>query len=148
MFRSLTKLLRKPETPKEPFVDRTLGQFAFERGLGWKKQILLGGRGAELVLGSDGDPPSDEMLQTARSWIDAWPTQFPKIIEYIRHEFSGWVGEPNMPVPEKFEVESINILWSNKPDTSMIYLHYPGDDIRLWHVTFHAFEPSEVAYDD
>jgi hypothetical protein len=148
MFRSLTKRLRKPEVPKEPFVDRTLGEFAFEPGLGWKKQILLGGRGAELVLGSDGDHPSDEMLQTAKMWIDAWSTQYPKLIEYIRNKFPGWVGKPDMPVPEKFEVESINILWRDKPSASMIYLHYPADDIRLWHVSFHGFEPSGIAYDD
>jgi hypothetical protein len=148
MFRLPTKLFRTPVVPKEPFVDKILGPFAFQRGLGWKKQILLGGKGAELVLGSEGEPPSDDMLQTARSWIDAWPAQFPKIIEYIRHEFPGCAGEPNLPAPEKFEVESINILWRNMPGTSMIYFHYPGDDVRRWHVTFHRFEPSGVAYDD
>ena len=148
MFRALAKLLHKSEAPKEPFADQALGQFAFSSGLGWKNQIVLGGKKAELVLGSDGESPSDEMIQTAKSWIDAWPEQFPKIIEYIRSELRNWSGEPNLPVPEKFEVESINILWRDKPTTSMIYFHYPGDDIRLWHVTFHGFEPHGFAYDD
>src|SRR5690349_6670269 len=118
MFRALTKLLSKPEPPKEPFVDPILGQFVFEPDLGWKKEIILAGQTAELVIGSDGGAPSEAMLQTARSWVRAWPTQFPKVIEYIRTEVRKWTDEPNLPDPEKFEVESINILWDDKPDAS------------------------------
>lgn len=148
MFRTLGKLFRKEEAPKEPYVDEVLGQFSFDRDLGWKRQIVLGDTSAELVLGSDGEPPSEQMLRTARSWVEQWPSQFPKIIEYIRSEFRHWSDQPNLPVPDKFEVESINILWRDKPETSMVYLHYPGDDIRAWHVTFHGFEPQGLAYDD
>jgi hypothetical protein len=148
MFHALTKLFRKPEPPKQPFVDSLLGQFVFDRDLGWKKQIVLLGKSAELVIGSDGPVPSDAMVQTARSWVSAWPTQFPKVIEYIRKELGKWADEPNLPDPEKFEVESVNILWDDKPDASMIYFRYPGDDIRLWHVTFHGLEPRGFAYDD
>src|SRR5579862_7723671 len=90
MFRALTKLLRKPEPPKEPFVDLVLGHFVFDQDLGWKKQIILAGKPAELVIGSDGPAPSDAMVQTARSWVSAWPTQFPKVIEYIRAELGKW----------------------------------------------------------
>jgi hypothetical protein len=99
-------------------------------------------------LGSDGEDPSDEMLQTVKSWIEAWPVHAPKIIEYFRCKLHGCSGKPNMPVPEKFEVESINILWKDKPKTCMIYFHYPGDEYRLWHVTFERFEPRGLAYDD
>jgi hypothetical protein len=148
MFRALNKLFRKEEAPKEPFVDPVLGQFTFEHGLGWKAQVVLGERQAELVLGSDGEAPSGEMLQSAKTWLDQWPSQHPKIIEYIGRELRGWSDEPNLPVPDKLEVESINLLWSDKPTTSMIYLHYPGDDIRVWHVTFDGFEPKGFAYDD
>ena len=148
MFRALNKLFRKEEVPKEPFVDQVFGRFTFERGLGWKAQIVLGGKPAELVLGSDGEPPSTEMLRTARSWWDQWPSQYPRIIEYIRHELRDWSNEPNLPVPDKLEVESINLLWSDKPTTSMIYFRYPGDDIRAWHVTLQEFEPQGFAYDD
>src|SRR5260221_535 len=136
MFRAPTKLLRKDRPPMEPFVDKGLGRFTFDRDLGWKKQIILGGKEAELVIGSDGEPPSDEMLQTAKSWLDGWPSEFPKIINYMRTELRNWSDGPNLPQPEKFEVESINILWRDKPSASMIYFHYPSDDIRLWHVTF------------
>ena len=148
MFRALSKLFRKEEAPREPLVDPVFGQFVFERDLGWKTQVVLGNTKAELVLGSDGEPPSEQMLRTAKSWVDEWHSQFPKIIEYIRRELGGWADEPNLPVPERFRVESINILWRDKPETSMVYFHYPGDDIRAWHVTFQRFEPQGFAYDD
>jgi len=148
MFRALTKLLSKSEIPKEPFVDQALGEFTFDRDLGWKKQILLAGKEVDLVLGYDGKPPSEQMLQTAKSWIDGWPSQLPRIVEYIRRELRAWRDKPNQPVPERFEVDSINILWRDEPNASMIYFHYPGDDIRLWHVTFYGFDPNGFACDD
>ena len=129
-------------------MDPVLGQFTFERGLGWKAPAVVGGRQVELVLGSDGEPPSTGMVETARSWIAHWSSQHPKIIEYIRRELRDWSDEPNLPVPDKLEIESINLLWSDKPTTSMIYFRYPGDDIRAWHVTFDGFEPQGFAYDD
>lgn len=132
----------------EPFVDPVLGQFGFERDLGWKGRIALGDTRAELVFGSDGEPPSDEMLRTAMAWMAEWRSQVPKIIEYIRREICNGAGEPNPPAPEKFEVESINLLWRDRPETSMVYFRYPGDDIRAWHVTFHGFKPQGFAYDD
>jgi hypothetical protein len=101
-----------------------------------------------MVLGSDGEPPSNETLLTAKSWLDKWPSQRPRIIEYIRRELRGWSGEPDFPVPDKLEVESINLLWRDQPRTSMIYFHHPGNDIRAWHVTFDGFEPRGFAYDD
>jgi hypothetical protein len=149
MLGSLAKLFRKPAPqPIEPFVDKALGEFTFDRDVGWRKQIILGGRQAELLLGSDGEPPSEAMLRTARSWLESWNSQLPRIIGYIRSQLRGWSEEPNLPQPEKFEVESVNILWNDKPDVCMIYFHYPGDDIRLWHVTFYGFEPHGFAYDD
>jgi hypothetical protein len=148
MFRTLSKLFRQQPAPKEPFVDGVLGEFAFDRELGWKKQMVLAGSEAELVLGSDGEAPSDEMLLTARSWVEQWSSQHPKIIEYIRREFRGRSDKPGIPVPDKFEVESINVLWRDKPKACMIYFHYPGDDIRAWHVTFEGFEPTGMGVDD
>jgi hypothetical protein len=148
MFRALSKLFCKEEPPKVPFIDQELGTFTFERNLGWKTQIELGGKKAVLTLGSDGEPPTQAMLQTARLWLDQWSSQHTQIIEYIRQELADWSGEPDLPVAEKLEVESINILWSDKPRTSMVYFHYPGDDIRCWHVSFDGFEPYGLAYDD
>lgn len=148
MFRALNKLFRKVKAPRESFVDPVLGQFTFEPGLGWKAQAPLGEKQVELVFGSDGEPPSNMMLQTAKSWLDQWPSQHPRIIEFIRRELRDWSGELDLPVPEKLEAESLNLLWTDKPTTSMIYFHYPGDDIRAWHVTFDGFEPQGFAYDD
>lgn len=149
MLGSLARLFRKkPPRPTEPFVDEVLGEFTFDCDLGWKKQVVLGGQRAELVLGSDGETPSVAMLQTARSWLESWNSQLPRILDYIRSQLREWSGEPSLPEPEKFEVESVNILWKDKPDACMIYFHYPGDDIRGWHVTFYGFEPHGFAYDD
>jgi|SRR5579871_2679143 len=148
MFSALRKLFRNQEILNEPFVDQVLGQFEFERGLGWKGRVLLENKMVEVVLGSDGEPPSEEMLRTARSWLKQWELQRPKIIEYIRGELAKWIGEPNPPVPERLELDSINILWRDKPATTMIYFNYLGDEIRLWHVTLHGFEPNGFAYDD
>jgi hypothetical protein len=148
MFRGLSKLFRSDNAPKEPFVDEVLGEFTFDRELGWKKQIVLAGKDTELLLGSDGEPPSAEMLATARSWVDEWPSQHPKVVDYIRAAFREGSDKPNIPIPDKFEIDSINIMWRDKPTMSMIYLHYPGDDIRLWHLTFDGFEPKGIGCDD
>lgn len=150
MFRALAQLFHTRSVPKRPFWDPVLGEFAFDPNLGWKKRILLDGRDAELVLGSDGDPPRAAMLETARSWVAAWPDERPKIIAYIRSELrkSDWSEEPDLPDPDKFQVEAIHLLWENTPRTSMIYFHYPGDDIRFWHVTLDGFELRGFAYDD
>lgn len=147
MFSLLSKLFPRSDAPKAPFVHQTLGKFAFSRGL-WSNRILLGGRDTELTFGSDGEPPSEAMLQTAKSWIDGWSQQSPKIIEYIQSELRNWSDEPALLAAEKFEVTSINILWPDKPTTIMIYFHYPGDDFREWHATYHGFEPNGFAYDD
>jgi hypothetical protein len=148
MFGAFNKLFRKAEDPKEPFIDPVLGEFNFDAELGWKKIVSLAGKEAELILGSDGEVPPDKMLRAARAWVKEWPVQFPKIVEYVAHELREWNDEPNLPDPGKFEVESINFLWKDKPTTCLIYFRNPGDDIRVWHATFEGFEPCGFAYDD
>jgi hypothetical protein len=149
MLHAFRKLFRK-QRPEESFSDAALGQFIFEPRIGWKKQIIFGDRQAELVLGSDGEPPSDEMVRTAKWWLNNWSSQEPKIVEYVRRELrlSEWSNEPNLPDPTRFEVESINVLWRDSPTTTIIYFNDPTDDIRAWHVTFEGFEPRGFAYDD
>jgi hypothetical protein len=158
MFRALARLFGKDEIPKRSFWDPLLGEFAFERGIGWKKQVVLQNRLAgssevgdvELILGSDGDPPPAAMVETARSWMSEWARERPKIINYIRSELqrSDWSEEPDLPQPELLQVEAIHLLWDDSPQTSVIYFHYLGDDIRYWHVTFDGFNPRGLAYDD
>lgn len=150
MFKALRNLLSKNDTPIVPFVDPLLGQFQFDRVLGWYKEVALGNEHAKLVLGSDGEWPSDEMLRTARTWLDAWPLEKPKILDYVRRELLDptWSDEPDLPTPEQLAVESINILWSDQPTTSMIYFTHPDDDVRSWHVTFERLVPCGFAYDD
>ena len=149
MIRWLRSLIRKREIVEpSSFVDPVLGEFSFDQSLGWKKNIMLGTVDAELVLGSNGEAPPNEMLETARSWVADWILEFPKIREYIRSELGNWIIEPNLPSPDDFEVESINFLWKQKPTTSMIFFHVPDDEFRMWHVTFEGFEPKGLAYDD
>jgi hypothetical protein len=148
MIRAFARLFQKKVAPVAPFTDPELGEFRFVDDLGWKGELRLGAEKAELILGSDGENPSEEMVRTARSWLAQWQAQRPRIIDYIRSELDSWSDEPNLPRPSEFEVESINILWREKPDTSMIYFRHPGDDIRAWHVTFHGFDPHGLAYDD
>ena len=84
-------------------------------------------------------------------WISNWRnlTSFRTVLrEYIRRELGDGSEEASLPAPEMFEVESINVLWRDKPETSMVYFGYPGDDVRAWHVTFDGFEPQGFAYDD
>ena len=125
--------------PTAPFVDHVLGQFKFKPGLGWTKIIAIGSEEADLILGSDGEPPSEDMLNTARRWVGAWATLKPEVIEYIRHQLldSTWTEEPNLPNPDHLVVESINLLWADDPRTTAIYFTDPSDaDERAWHVTF------------
>lgn len=149
MFQKIKSLFRStPPQPIVPFVDPVLGEFAFDNDLGWKKRIDVGETEAELVIGSDGEIPSEEMVRTARWWVSNWCSEKPRLIEYIRHELCGWTFEPDIPDPVRFTLESINILWSDKPNTCMLYLEYPGDEYRAWHITLDDTRPCGFAYDD
>ena len=132
------------------FVDSVLGEFAFDNDLGWKKRIDFGNGEAELVIGSDGEIPTDEMIQTARFWTENWSSEKPRILNYIRKELEleEWTFEPDLPIPDRFTLQSVIVLWPDAPNTSMIYLDYPGDEIRSWHVTFNGTTPRGFAYDD
>ena len=149
MFQKLKALFRNtPRQPIEPFVDPVLGEFAFDNDLGWKKRIDVGETQAELVIGSDGEIPSDEMTQTARLWVANWCSEKPRLLEYIRNELAGWTFEPDIPDPLRFTLESINVLWPDQPNTCMIYLVYPEDEFRAWHITLDGTTPRGFAYDD
>lgn len=150
MFRAFARLFHTKSVPKRPYWDPVLGEFAFDPDSGWTKRVRLDGRDVELVLGSEGNPPPAAMLETARFWLAEWPRERPKVVDYIRRELqrNDWSGEPGLPDPDKFELESINLLWSDSPHICMLYFHYPGDDVRLWHVTFDGFTPRGFAYDD
>jgi hypothetical protein len=142
----------KVKLPVAPFIDQALGRFDVDESGLWTAHVQLGGREAELVLGSDGEPPSEEMLRTARAWVNEWPARYPQIINYIGLELRKWHSNrqdvSNSLHPERFEVVSIDLLWRMRPNTAMVYFNYPGDDFRLWHATFEGFEPKGFAFDD
>ncbi|MEX2168877.1 MAG: hypothetical protein WD851_06180 [Pirellulales bacterium] len=149
MFQKFKALFRNaPRQPIVPFVDQVLGEFTFDNELGWKKRIDVGDTEAELVIGSDGETPSDEMVRTARTWVANWCSEKPRLIEYIRNELLGWKFEPDPPNPIRFTLQSINVLWPDQPSTCMIYLDYPGDESRAWHITLDGTTPRGFAYDD
>lgn len=151
MFSKLKALLtKKPRAPIMPFIDRGLGEFEFDDDLGWKKRVDFGDVEAELVIGSDGELPSDEMIETARMWTEKWCSEKPRILGYVRKELrdGDWTFEPDLPNPDRFVLQSINVLWADEPKLSMIYLEYPGDEIRCWHVTCDGTTPQGFAYDD
>ena len=147
MFRFIADLFRTPSLPQAPFVDPILGEFTFDSDLGWKRTVVIDNSDVEIVLGSDGEPPDAAMLQTARSWVQTWPTQKSRMIDYARGEILNWVIEPNPPSADDLIIQSINILWPDDPETCMIYFQNPGDDIRLFHLTLNGLEPGGFAYD-
>ena len=147
MIRTLTDLFRKVQTPRDPFVDAALGEFDFYTKLGWKRNVQMDDTAVELVLGSDGEPPSDAMLRTARSWIESWRELKPRLLDYARQEISTWTIENDPPNPDEFILQSLNILWPDTPNTCMIYFHNPVDDDRCFHLTLDGFEPRGFAYD-
>jgi len=148
MFRSILKLFQPQALPREPFVDDILREFHFDRDLGWKKKVTLGGVEAEIILGSDGDLPTGEMIETARMWVAEWPSRQTEILVYLRSQLGKWADAPDVSKAEELQVESVNILWPNKPKMSMIYFKDPKGEGRAWHVTYDAFEPKGLGCDD
>lgn len=149
MFHKLRALFRSPPRgPIVPFVDPVLGEFAFDSDLGWKKRVYVGDTEVEVVIGSHGERPPVEMVRIARMWIANWNSEKPRLLEYIRNELAGWTFESNIPDPARFTLESINVLWPAHPNTCMIYLTYPGDEYRAWHITLDGATPRGFAYDD
>jgi hypothetical protein len=136
------------ESSVEPFADKSLGRFEFDREVGWKGRIWLSGMSVEIVLGPCGQTPSERTLQMARSWVNEWPARYPQIVEYIRLQFAKWPKDAVPLAAERFQVESIHLVWPNEPTTSMLYLSYPGHEFKGWHITFRGFEPRGLAYDD
>ena len=147
MFRFLANLFRPPTKP-DPFFDDRFGEFQFANDLGWQTMARFGDSNAELVLGSDGENPSEEMLAAGKAWIDDWDDEFPRLIEFIRNEIETWTFEPDPPIAENLTIDSLNILWPNLPNICMIYFTDPNDDIRHYHLTLDGRTPNGFAYDD
>ena len=147
MFRWLRKSSRS-RTPREPILDPVLGALNPRDGKGWSARLHLDGKEIELLIGADDGPPMDEMIETARMWTREWNAQYPRVVDYLRKELSPLVEMGESLDPEKFVVETIQIQWSKRPNTCMLYLSYPGDEWRLWHIDFDGLDPSGLAFDD
>jgi len=146
MLRWLKKL--PPESPRDPILDPVLGTLIPRHGEAWSTRLCLGGKDVELLIGADDGPPMSEMIETARDWVREWNVQYPRIVDYLRQEIAPLVEMGESPDPERFDLEAIQIQWSKRPTTCMMYFNYPGDDSRGWHITFDGFKPRGLAFDD
>lgn len=148
MLRSFLSFFQQQKVPPEPFVDPVLGEFQFDRDLGWKKEVAFGEMKAELVLGSEGESPSVEMVQTAREWVAEWPSRRSGVVEYIHGQLQKRKNMPHFPTVDDLHLESINVLWPNRPRASMIYFRDAKDETRAWHASFEGTEPKGLGCDD
>lgn len=134
--------------PQYPYVHPSLGSFDFDAELGWKRVCAMDGRDVEVVIGSDGEMPSEEMATAVESWVLNWPKRRQEVHEYIGKELSAWRPEWHPTSADRLALSSINVLWPDSPDTVMLYFIDPEDDIRLWHATYRGREPLGFAFDD
>ncbi len=125
-----------------------LGSFEFESGIGWRKTIRLDSFDVEIVIGSSGELPSQEMIETARMWKSRWNALHQQAIEFIQRELATevWADEPDHPRGVELTPQSIEILWEHEPTNSMIFFQRLNDE-RAWHVTFRKEIPIGFAFD-
>lgn len=148
MFGRIKQLFRQSEPPAYPYIHPSLGAFAFERGTGWKRVCPIEGRRVEVVIGSDGELPSQQMADTARDWVENWEVLRPFVVDYIEREVSSWQPNWHPPSTARLLLSSINVLWTDLPTTAMLYFDDPEDNIRCWHATYRGREPQGLAFDD
>lgn len=149
MFRWVKHIMRKGVNAPKVFIDPALGTFQFEKRLGWRRRIRLDNvHDVDIILGSDGEPPSQEMLRTVGTFIDKWSLLRQVICDYVRIKLrtEEWVSEPKLPDPDELVVISIAVLWRDNPHVSLIEFEAFGDD-RVWHVTCSGDKPVAFAYD-
>lgn len=147
MLKRLLTYFASPKRPAVPFHHPELGTFEFTAGVGWGKTIDIDSRPVQLYLGSDGEMPSQAMLDCLGYWINNWMTRRPEFNEYIDHECQSWPPHDIGPKANRLLLSSIEILWPEKPWSCMIYLNLPGDDERQFHLTFDGRVPTGFAYD-
>ncbi len=145
-WRRLFENFMRPKISVAPFHHPVLGAFDFVQDVGWEKSIELDGRRVELNLGSNGEMPNQSMLDCLQYWIGNWVTRRSEINEYMMQEGRSWYPHDTTPDASQLLLDSIEILWPEKPWTCMVYLELP-DDERHFHVTFDGRVPIGFAYD-
>lgn len=143
MKRFLKKILPvEPEQLIPPaIVDDVLGTIVFDPEHGWRAHVSLGKIIADIDLGSE--RPTKELLNLARAWVIHWEERWSRIIAYLREKLATVAYLD----PTQFEVEAI-LLGYNDLTKGMMFLRYPGDEYRGWHIDLNGYEPSGLAFDD
>ena len=147
MLERLRALFLRTKPPAFSFSHPELGEFEFIPGLGWGKLTDIDGCQVQLYLGSDGEVPSQSMLDCLDYWINNWASRRVEIDDFITREVQSWPPDDWGPCANRLILSSIEVLWSEKPWTCMIYLNSPDDDERDFHLTFEGQIPIEFAYD-
>lgn len=148
MWTRIKQLLAARDLPRRPYVHPLLGAFEFDSDLGWRRNFRLDGRDVDVVIGSDGDAPSEDMVNTAADWVSHWAVLRESVIDYADKELSTWKPEWHPTVANRLELSSINVLWPDSPTTTMLYFDDPQDDTRSWYATFEGRKPTGFAFDD
>lgn len=147
MLKRLLAYFARPRRLVVPYIHPELGRFDFVPEIGWEKNIDFDGRRIDLYLGSKGEIPNQSMLDCLQYWIDNWAKRRLEINAYITLQGQSWFPHDTPPVADELLLSSIEILWPETPWTCMIYLDLPGDDERLFHITFNGHVPTGFAYD-
>jgi hypothetical protein len=148
MLKRFANLFRRKPIPTAPLLDNDLGEFLFVRDIGWHKKVMLETRLVDLYLGSDGENPSTVMLDTAKYWVANWESRRNELNQYMESELGTWPDEELRFDPHELKIHSIEILWTDRPTTCMIYFDLNDDDFRQFHLTFDGLSPTGFAYDD
>jgi hypothetical protein len=148
MLKRFANLFRRKPIPTAPLLDNDLGEFLFVRDIGWHKKVMLETRLVDLYLGSDGENPSSVMLETAKYWVANWESRRNELNQYMESELGTWPDEELRFDPHELKIHSIEILWTDRPTTCMIYFELNDDDFRQFHLTFDGLLPTGFAYDD
>ena len=148
MFKRLLSYFNAPRLPDAPYHHPVLGKFDVVPDIGWGTTMQLAGNTVKLHLGSDGDLPKQEMLNCLQYWIDNWTKRRSEINAYITEECKNWLLYDTAPAADQLLLSSIDVLWPDHPWSCMMYLDLPGDEFRLFHISFDGHNPTGFAYDD
>ncbi len=114
------------------FDEPVLGTFQFEVGLGWRKFIDFGEGFVDIVIGSEGRPPSKAMLKTVKKWATDWPIERPRLLEFVQQQLAIKKFGIAFPVPQAIVLVSIRVLRSDYPKSCLLLLGDANDKNRFW----------------
>lgn len=114
MLKRLLAYFARPTLPDVLYDHPELGTFDFIPEVGWGKSIDVDGHRIQLYLGSNGEMPSQSMLDCLHYWIGNWVTRRSEINEYITQQCRSWLPHDTGPGANRLFLSSIEILWPEK----------------------------------